>query len=197
MSATAVPNVAAVATVGAEPPMRWVEAADLVRHAEWLPPTANTLIRVAGSTAALALMQQCPGVQFVVPKHPDANAAGAERWRQLAAIAGEAAMPAIAAEYAPGVLDVPTCRDLLLHKRNCWIRERFDALTARPAGDGRSLSAYAAAQAINLALAQAGWPMTLREVQKVINTAQQVRERGPEPQATLPGIPPPCSLDAA
>lgn len=152
------------------PPARQVELADLApdsAHAALLPPSARTLVRVAGAGSALVLLQRCPGVQFVVPLRADANAHGRRRWQQLADVVGDAAMPAIAAHYAPGVLDVPMCTALLNAKRNAWIRARFDALTAphaRPA-----CSAYAALQEINLALAQAGWPFTLREVQKVVN----------------------------
>lgn len=170
-----------------QPPQRWVEPADLVQHADWLPPSAHSLVRVAGTDAALALMQRCPGVQFVVPRHRDANAAGAARWQALAEVVGEAAMPAITAHYAPGVLDVPTCRELLTHKRNTWIRQRFDGLTSL---HGAALSAYAAVQEINLALAQAGWPLTLREVQKVVNAAASASSAAAQ-QQTLPGIPPP------
>jgi hypothetical protein len=176
----------------AAPPPRLVEATDLVRHADWLPPSAHTLVRVAGAAAALHLMQQFPGVQFIVPRRRDANADGAARWQTLAAVVGEGAMPAIVAHYAPGVLDVPTCRELLLHKRNQWIRQRFDALTA----GAQALSAYGAAQAINLALAQAGWPMTLREVQKVVNTAPGQPAGTTWRQPQLPGIPPPSYLDS-
>lgn len=166
------------------PPSRWVEPADLRELAHLLPPSAVTLIRVAGEAPALALMQGWPGVLFNVPLRGDANRAGVARWRLLADAVGEAAMPALMAHYGGGLLEVPVCRDLILRKRNRWIRRRFDDLTSL---QGPALSAWAAVQEINLALSQSGGPLTLREVQKVVNAAFE--EPGADPrQLALPWL---------
>lgn len=171
------------------PPALAVELHDLRELGHLLPPSAVTLIRVAGVQPALRLLRYWPAVQLVVPLRPAANPAGARRWQALANMVGEAAMPALVAHYGGGVLDVPACRDLLIEKRNRWVRARFDALTSLY---GPALSAYAAVQEINLALAEAGWPLTLREVQKVVNeTRRAAAEPADPPQLALPGIPRP------
>lgn len=178
--------------VPATPPNRWVEPADLVELAHLLPPSAVTLIRVVGAPAALALMQNRPGVLFTVPLRSDANPAGVARWRLLADAVGieviEAEMLALTAHYGGGVLEVPVCRDLILHKRNRWIRARFDQLTSLR---GPALSAWGAVQEINLALSQSGWPLTLREVQKVVNApgGDPGADTSTDPrQLALPGL---------
>ena len=171
------------------PPERHVTPDDLVHLAAWLPPTAATLIRLLGDLPALQLLRALPGVQIPVPLHRNANRGGARRWAMLASVVGEAAMPALVAHWGGSVLDVPVCRDLITEKRNHWIRGRFDDLAASAASGGTGLSAYGALQEINLALAQAGWPFTLREVQKVVN-AEASTSTTPT-QAQLPGIAPP------
>lgn len=174
------------------PPDRHVTPDDLVHLADWLPPTAVTLIRLLGDLQALQLMRRLPAVQMVVPLHRNANRGGARRWAMLAGVVGESAMPALVAHWGGSVLDVPVCRDLIVEKRNRWIRARFDDLTTSAHSGGAGLSAYAALQEINLALAQTGWPFTLREVQKVVNAAPAT-STNPAPataQALLPGIAP-------
>ena len=172
------------------PPERHVTPSDLVHLAAWLPPTAATLVRLLGDLPALRLMRDLPGVQMTVPLHRNANRDGARRWALLASVVGESAMPALVAHWGGGVLDVPVCRDLATEKRNRWICGRFDDLSASAASGGTGLSAYGALQEINLALAQAGWPFTLREVQKVVNAEAAASTRTPPAQAQLPGIEP-------
>jgi hypothetical protein len=152
-------------------PLARVELADLYELAQWLPPTAATLVRVLGPAAALALLQAWPGVTYPIPRHPDANANGARRWAALADVVGEAAMPALAAHWGGSALDVPVCRALLAQKRNTWIRAQFDVLV-NPTG--AAMSGNAAAQAISLALAQAGQPMTHRELERLINQPDDI-----------------------
>lgn len=150
------------------PPPNRLEAADLEQLAHLLPPTAANLVRVAGTEAGLALLNRWPGVLYPVPKHADANAAGAARWAAIAAITGAQAMPAIAEHYGGSAIALPTCRSLLAEKRNRWLRARFDDLVDP---HGPALPASAAVYELCLALAEAGQPMTYREVEKALARA--------------------------
>ena len=88
------------------------------------------VLRVLGEPAAWALLSRWPGLSYPVPKYRDANAAGAQRWAELAALVGEAAMPALCGHWGGGELRVPICAALLAHKRQAWLCARFDALTS-------------------------------------------------------------------
>lgn len=123
-------------------------------------------------------MRQWPGVQVPVPLGTS-NPQGAKRWADIAAVIGADAMPTIAAHWGGSVLDVPTCKDLLVEKRNRWVRDRFDHLVS---AHGHALSAFQATAEICLALAQAGQPITHREVEKTIN---RIASPAPAPQLDI------------
>lgn len=150
-------------------------AADLHELAHLLPPTAAELVRTVGEEAAVALMHRLPGVQLQVPKHRGANAAGARRWGQLAAVIGDAATQALATSHGGQVLDIPTCLALLNEKRNRWLRARFDGLTAsaRSAAAERPLSGRAAVYEIGVELAAAGRVMTYRQIERVLQQPER------------------------
>lgn len=151
------------------PPPDRIEREDLVLLAWLLPDAVNNLVRVAGIDAALALLVRWPGVQYPVPKYKDSNAAGTQRWDELAAIVGEAAMAAIAGYYGGSELVIPTCQRLLAHKRHRWMRERYDDLTDP---HGPALSGHDAVRELGLALAEAGIPTGHRQIEIALNRAE-------------------------
>lgn len=153
------------------PPPAVLTEADLVELQHLLPPTALALVRCAGHGAAARLLATWPGVLYPCPKFPNANADGARRWAQLSEVVGEEAMPGLAAEFGGSFIDVPTCRSALVEKRNRWIRARFDALVDAVHGPG--LSAIQAQREIAIALAQAGQALVSRELERVVNRADQ------------------------
>lgn len=159
------------------PPPAQVTLQDLEELAHLLPPTAHALVRCAGPAGAVALLQTWPGVLFPCPKHPQANAEGARRWAQIAEVAGEAAMPGLVAEYGGSLVDVPTCKTLLVEKRNRWIRARFDDLVNPHSG---AMTAAAALREVAIALAQAGQPMTSRELEKIVNRSDVAPQAQPD-----------------
>lgn len=165
------------APVSAMPPERAVSEEDLCELAEWLPPTARDLIEALGRAPALALLRELPGAQLVIPLREAANAAGAQHWAELAEIVGAGVMPVLCSRWGGAPLDVPTCAELLLEKRSRWIRSRFNYLTLV---HSPRLSGHTAARVINIALSRARWPLTLREVQKVVNG---VPKQAPRPRA--------------
>ena len=115
-----------------------------------LPPSAVVLLACAGALPGLALLNAWPGVSVIMPKHAAATPAGARRWAQIAAVVGQAAMPALAALYGGNVLDVPTCAQLRTEKRARWLRQRFDQLGAA------GLNKTQAVQQLGIELAQMG-----------------------------------------
>lgn len=171
---------AAAAAVPDTPPPRELNARTLAQVAHLLPPTAHALIRRLGAEAAVTLINTWPGVQLVVPRQPDANAAGARRWARYAELIGEEAMKALAAHWGGDVADVPVCVAALNEQRNRWLIARFDALTDPR---GPALSTYRAFEELTLALAEAGQELTFREVQKAVNRAPI--EPAPDAQADL------------
>lgn len=148
--------------------LQTLTAADLASLGHLLPRSGVDLVRCVGLQAALALLNGLPGVVMTMPKTPDANRHAARRWGQLAQVMGSAAVPALAAQYGGGPLEVPTCHQLRLEKRNRWLRERFDVLTAN-AGAGPGLSRNAAVYELGLELAQAGLCMTHQGIENVLD----------------------------
>ncbi|MCU0963566.1 MAG: hypothetical protein MUF08_00580 [Burkholderiaceae bacterium] len=142
-------------------------AADLHELAHLLPPSAADLVRAVGQDAAAALMHRLAGVQLQVPRHRNANPAGARRWAQLEAVIGDAATEALARNHGGEVLDVPTCLALLVEKRNRWLRARFDWLTSS-SGPGLPMSGRAAVYEIGIELVAAGRGMTYRQIERVL-----------------------------
>jgi hypothetical protein len=94
-----------------------------------LPPSAHVLIKHLGVAPALALLNTWPGVQFQMPRRPDANPAGAKKWKFIASIMGEEATGKLAAYAGGDVLEIPMCRAARDELRHRTIRAEFDALT--------------------------------------------------------------------
>lgn len=145
--------------------------------AHLLPPSATALVDALGPEPALALIRQLPGVQVVVPKHPNANAAGARRWQMLAAVVGPEAMPRLAAAYGGQMLEVPTCMAARIEQRNRWMRARFDELAA--AGSTKAVAVYE----LGLELAAAGWLVTHRQIERCVDQSDITPEQQAQRQA--------------
>lgn len=150
--------------------MRTLTPDDL--HAVWslLPYTAQTLVGFIGPEAACKLLNERPGVELLVPKHPNANAAGARRWAEIAEIIGDPEMVMLAALMGGDVLSIPTCKDARGELLRRSIRAMFDRLTT----GASKLSARQANYEICLAHA----PISARAVQKIL-----VRADAGEPAA--------------
>lgn len=145
--------------------------------AHLLPPSALALVDAIGPEQALALIRQLPGVQLVVPKHANANAAGARRWALLAAVVGPDGMQRLAATYGGQMLEVPTCMAARLEQRNRWMRARFDEMTA--AGCTKAGAVYE----LGLELAAAGWLVTHRQIERCVDQPDITAELHAERQA--------------
>lgn len=133
------------------------EDLDIVGHL--LPGSAHDLIKRLGVGPALALLNAWPGVQFQMPRRPDANAAGAKKWKIIAGIVGEEATEALAAWIGGDILEVPMCRTARDELRHRLIRAEFDALTMR---EGASK-----AQAVQIIGLKYG--MVYRQVERVVD----------------------------
>lgn len=157
-------------TIPAHHPMSDIRACDLTEFASLVPPSGRELLRLLGERAALALLNAWPGVQVPVPKRRDANAHGARRWAQIAAIVGDESMTALAAALGGNVMEVPTCNDLRIARRNHVVRQQFDELTA-PHGGG--LSKAAAVQELVLHHA----PITYRQIELILDQPSRVEIR--------------------
>jgi len=93
---------------------------------EDLPPTARTLVRLAGWAGALALVREMPGARIYSRGRGTSRAADA-RFERIAELVGQAAAERIFAEYRGDILEIPTCRAALVAARNRHIRARYDA----------------------------------------------------------------------
>jgi len=102
-----------------------------------LPYTAHALIATIGAPAACTLLNERPGVQIMVPRHPDANPAGARRWAELAELIGDPAMVALAARFGGEALSVPVCKAARAELRARAIRAMYDRLTRVERFSGR------------------------------------------------------------
>ena len=174
----AAPRPPALPPVHTLPPAPTLERADLATLHHLLPEGAKTLLRVLGEPAAWALLSRWPGLSYPVPKYRDANAAGAQRWAELAAVVGEAAMPALCGHWGGGELRVPICAALLAHKRQAWLCARFDALTSP---HGAAMATHAAVRELGLALAEAGQPMSHRQIETALNQGATAAPAAPPP----------------
>lgn len=110
---------------------------DLEAVHDLLPYSARVLIKLLGPLAACALLNERPGVTIVVPKHADANPAGARRWAELAEIIGEPAMRLLAERFGGEVLSVPVCKAAREELRARAIRKEYDRLTRSEEFSGR------------------------------------------------------------
>lgn len=125
-----------------------------------LPPSALSLIGIVGLEPGLALLNAWPGIQFVCPKHRARNPKGQALWSRLAAIVGEDAMTALAAECGGTVIEVPVCEVFRREIRNRSIRQLFDELTMKCGA-----SKAQAVQELGMAFA----PITYRQLEKIID----------------------------
>ena len=146
--------------------LQTLTAADLASLGHLLPRSGVDLVRCVGLQAALALLNGLPGVVMTMPKTADANPHARRRWAQLVQLMGVAAVAALAAQYGGGPLEVPTCHQLRLERRNRWLRDRFDAYTA---STGLGLSRNGAVYELGLDLAQAGLCMTHQGIENVLD----------------------------
>lgn len=102
-----------------------------------LPYTALGLIATIGAPAACTLLNERPGVQIMVPRHPDANPSGARRWAELAELIGEPAMVALAARFGGEAISVPVCKAARDELRDRAMRAMYDRLTRVERFSGR------------------------------------------------------------
>lgn len=152
--------------------LQTITAADLASLGHLLPRSGVDLVRCIGLQAALEILNGLPGAVMTMPKTPANNPHAARRWAQLVQVTGSAqAVRELAAQYGGGPLEVPTCHQLRLEKRNRWLRERFDALTAGNSATkpGPAMSRNAAVYELGLELAQAGECMTHQGIENVLD----------------------------
>lgn len=93
---------------------------------EDLPPTARTLVRLAGWAGALALVREMPGARIYSRARGTSRASDA-RFERIAELVGQAAAERIFKEFRADILEIPTCRGALVAARNRHIRARYDA----------------------------------------------------------------------
>lgn len=147
-------------------PAPHLTADDLVALGHLLPASARELVRCVGMNAALALLNDLPGVLMVVPKTATGNRHGAQRWQRLLELVGDDAMALLAAHYGGSALEINTCAALRTERRRRWLRTAFDTLTTGPA----ALSKNQAVQELAIALARAGGPMSARGIETAIDS---------------------------
>lgn len=102
-----------------------------------LPYTAHALIAAIGEQATCTLINERPGVSLVIPRHANANAAGARRWAELAELIGEEAMILLSSKYGGEVLSIPVCKAARNELQARGIRALFDRLTMVDGYSGR------------------------------------------------------------
>lgn len=169
-----------------------ITEADLATLAHLLPRRAADLVRVVGAADAAALLNALPGVVFVVPKRAAvrdgsfaAHRGAARRWKTLCSVVSAGAAEAIAGYYGGNALEVPTCHQLRVEKRNRWLRERFDALTStRQAAPGvRAMSRTQAVYELGLELVERwGEAMSAQGIENALDStgpAAASRRTGP------------------
>ena len=151
---------------------------DCAAVAGCLPYTALALIKLLGAEAACALLNARPGVTIVIPKHPDANPAGAKRWAELAALIGEPAMQVLADKWGGEALSIPVCKRARLELRARRIRAHWDRLV-----NAEGLSGRQAVYEIGLLEA----PITSRAIEQICGRGDDGGERnqGGAAQAAL------------
>jgi len=152
--------------------MRALTPTDLEAVRGLLPYTALHLIGVLGEAAALTLLHRLAGQTIAVPKHPDRNPAGMQKWALLEDIVGPDAMQRLAATWGGSVLDVPTCIEARREARDRAIRAAFDRLTMQ-----ERLSKAQAIYEIGLACQP---PLTSRQLEKIVDRADLQERRQAE-----------------
>lgn len=135
-----------------------------------LPYTALALIQALGAVPACTLINERPGVTIVIPKHRDANAAGARRWAELAALIGEPAMQVLADKWGGEALSIPVCKRAREELRARRIRAHWDRLV-----NAEGLSGRQAVYEIGLLEA----PITSRAIEQICGRGDDGGERNP------------------
>ncbi|EXI92111.1 MAG: hypothetical protein AW12_00854 [Candidatus Accumulibacter sp. BA-94] len=129
-----------------------------------LPYTALALIKALGAVPACTLINERPGITIVIPKHPNANASGAKRWAELAALIGDPAMQILAATWGGEPFSVPVCKKAREELRARRIRGHWDRLV-----NGEGLSGRQAVYEIGLLEA----PITSRAIELICGRADE------------------------
>lgn len=118
-------------------PSRPLTPEDCAAIAGCLPYTALALIKAIGAVPACTLINERPGVTIVIPKHRQANSAGARRWTELAALIGEEAMQKLADKWGGEPLSIPVCKKAREELRARRIRAHWDRLVNTDGLSGR------------------------------------------------------------
>lgn len=134
-----------------------------------MPYTALAIIHAIGEVAACTLINERPGVTIIIPKHPDANPAGARRWAELAELIGEPEMGRLAAWRGGEPLSVPVCKAARDELRARAIRRMYDRLTGVDRLSGRQ-----AVYEIGLRFA----PITSRAIELICSRSDSCPEQG-------------------
>lgn len=151
-----------------------LSADDLRTLGHLLPRAALDLLRVAGEADGLALLNGCPGVVVDVPKSAYGRGSGGV-WQAMTAALSPEALGAIVRHYGGTTLELPTCNQLRVERRNRWVRAQFDRLTAPAQGHSR-------AQAVALLARQA--PAELGEVLSAAGISRVLDNPGPAAAVT-------------
>jgi hypothetical protein len=144
----------------------WVTAQDLEEHGHLISPCGVLITHCIGAQAFASLVRFWGGVGIHVPVSLGNKTKAARFFWRMAPIIGEAAVTALWSEFQGQRLNVPTCSDLRIYKRQKWIRAKFDELTCQP---GAYVSAHSAINEICILLAASAYPATNREVQSIVN----------------------------
>lgn len=138
---------------------------DLVSLAAWVPPGTAEMVRVLGTRLTVRLINRWPGVVMQVPVIESRHAAGIERRADLVRALGEADANALCAAWGGETLVLPVMRSLLREKRQRWLRQAFDDMTA----GGAAMSKGRAVTVLGLRLGAAGLPMTSRQISAALD----------------------------
>jgi hypothetical protein len=161
-----------------------ITADDLAALGHLLPYSAMELVQGLGVDGALALLNGLPGVVIKVPLSHTSSRLHAKRWAQIVAVVGENTMARLVALRGGQLLEVPTCHQLRMERRNRWIRARFDAMTGTAAGD-EPMTRTAAIYELGRELAAAGQVITYRGLEQVIDSNGPALAASRQAQRTL------------
>lgn len=136
--------------------MRYADltADDLKDLAHLLPRTAVELVAIVGVPDALVLLNTMPGVKLTVPKRDPQHlpVVARRRWSLVTNLVSADSARALAQHLGGLPLEIATCHQLRIEKRNRWLRATFDYITS-PAGGG--LSRNQAVYELGISLAEA------------------------------------------
>lgn len=102
--------------------------AELARYPAF-PPSASTLISVAGLEAAAKLIDAWPGADVPMPRTPGgAGAAGRRLWQRLVDVVGDAAAALLVKHYRGDDMLVPNLKLVTTQRAHELLRVEFDAM---------------------------------------------------------------------